>query len=48
MVPSGDPWRQGETGLGLALVQKLVERLGGIIKVQSQNNQTIFTVQLPI
>ncbi len=47
-VPNADPWRQGGTGLGLALVQKLVEQLDGTITVISKNNKTIFTIKLPI
>jgi signal transduction histidine kinase/PAS domain-containing protein len=46
-VPNADPWKQGGTGLGLALVQKLVERLYGTIAVESQNGWTTFTVCLP-
>ncbi|MEB3278582.1 MAG: CBS domain-containing protein [Lyngbya sp.] len=46
-VPNADPWKQGGTGLGLALVQKLVEQLRGEIKVTSQKNLTTFTVKLP-
>jgi signal transduction histidine kinase/CBS domain-containing protein len=46
-VPNADPWRQGGTGLGLALVQKLVEQLNGTIEVTSKNNQTTFTIWLP-
>lgn len=42
-----NPWEQEGTGLGLALVRKLVEHLGGTIKVSSQPGQTIFTVQIP-
>ncbi|MBD2101229.1 sensor histidine kinase [Leptolyngbya sp. FACHB-261] len=45
-VPQGDPWRQGGTGLGLALVQKLVEQLGGTLHVKSQAGWTTFTVAL--
>ncbi len=46
-VPSADPWKQGGTGLGLALVQKLLWHLGGEIQVTSEHNQTTFTVILP-
>jgi signal transduction histidine kinase len=45
--PNADPWKQGGTGLGLALVQKLVERLKGEIQVSSKEGWTKFTVQLP-
>ncbi len=47
-VPSADPWKQGGTGLGLALVKKLVLHLEGSITVDSENQQTSFTVTLPI
>lgn len=47
-VPSSDPWKQGGTGLGLALVQKLTEYLGGCISVESASSQTCFTVKLPL
>lgn len=37
------------TGLGLAITQNLVEKLGGLIHVQSQLGEgTIFTVQMPV
>ncbi|OCQ97996.1 histidine kinase [Oscillatoriales cyanobacterium USR001] len=47
-VPNADPWKQGGTGLGLALVQKLVEQLGGEIQVVSGDGWTTFTVQLTV
>jgi PAS domain S-box-containing protein len=46
-VPNADPWKQGGTGLGLALVQKLVEQSGGTIKAESADGWTCFTVRLP-
>jgi PAS domain S-box-containing protein len=47
-IPNNDPWRHGGTGLGLALVKKLVEHLGGTIKVLSENKKTTFVIHLPI
>ncbi|WP_305076113.1 sensor histidine kinase [Microcoleus sp. FACHB-672] len=46
-VPNADPWQQGGTGLGLALVYKLVEQLGGSIQVESDAGWTAFTVAIP-
>ncbi|PZV11379.1 MAG: hypothetical protein DCF22_14640 [Leptolyngbya sp.] len=45
-VPSGDRWRQGGTGLGLALVQRFVTELGGSIRVESSQGWTTFTLHL--
>jgi signal transduction histidine kinase/DNA-binding response OmpR family regulator len=47
-IPSNDPWKHGGTGLGLALVQKMVAYLGGTIKVESTPKNTCFLVELPI
>ncbi len=46
-VPSGDPWKRGGTGLGLALVKKLLEQLGGKIGVTSQAGMTTFWFLVP-
>ncbi|HEY9706349.1 MAG TPA: HAMP domain-containing sensor histidine kinase, partial [Allocoleopsis sp.] len=46
-VPHSDRFKRGGTGLGLALVKKLVEELGGNIQVESSNGWTTFTVKIP-
>jgi len=43
-IPNADPWKQGGTGLGLALVKKLVDQMEGAIAVSSQNGWTTFEV----
>ena len=45
-IPKNDPWKHGGTGLGLALVKKLTERLGGSIHVVSGDGQTTFVLTL--
>ncbi|HIK17838.1 MAG TPA: PAS domain S-box protein [Leptolyngbyaceae cyanobacterium M33_DOE_097] len=47
-IPKNDPWKHGGTGLGLALVKRLVERLHGTIEVSSKQSQTTFTIRLPL
>ncbi len=46
-VPNGDRWKQGGTGLGLALVKRLVTELGGTISAHSTQGWTTFTLTLP-
>jgi PAS domain S-box-containing protein len=46
-LPSADPWKHSGTGLGLALTQRLVQRLGGTIEVASANNCTTFILCFP-
>ena len=46
-IPQQDRWQHGGTGLGLALVKKQVEYLGGTIQTSSQNQQFALTVELP-
>ncbi|MEM7555630.1 MAG: GAF domain-containing protein [Cyanobacteria bacterium P01_A01_bin.84] len=47
-IPSHDPWKHGGTGIGLALVKKLVELLGATIQLDSQAGKTTFTIQFLI
>lgn len=46
-VPKGDPWRTSGTGIGLTLVKKLTETLGGTVQVTTGNSGNAFTIQLP-
>lgn len=47
-IPNSDPWKYGGTGLGLALVKKLVAALNGTIQVTSQPTETCFQIVLPV
>jgi signal transduction histidine kinase len=46
-LPDLDVFNQGGTGLGLSLVKKVVELLGGEITLHSADNITTFRIQLP-
>ncbi|MEO0409614.1 MAG: GAF domain-containing protein [Cyanobacteria bacterium P01_A01_bin.135] len=46
-IPKADPWGKSGTGLGLALVKKMVARLSGLIEVDSYDGWTSFAVTLP-
>lgn len=45
-VPNNDPWKHGGTGLGLALVKRMVTTLGGEISVCCHNHSTQFAITL--
>ncbi len=48
-IPNRDPWKQGGTGLGLALVKQILTRIGGTIHVaDSAPKQTCFIVEVPL
>ncbi len=46
-IPNSDPWKNPGTGLGLALVHKLVEQIQGAIAVSTTPGWTHFTVKIP-
>jgi signal transduction histidine kinase len=45
-IPNSDLRNEGGTGLGLTIVQKLVEQLQGNIQVESREGWTTFTIRL--
>jgi signal transduction histidine kinase len=47
-ITNGDRWKHDGTGLGLTLVNKLAEHLGGSILVESGAGKTCFTVEIPV
>jgi GAF domain-containing protein/two-component sensor histidine kinase len=47
-IPNNDPWKHEGTGLGLALVKRLIEKMNGTITVSSSHQQTTFTIRLPL
>lgn len=44
-IPNQDPWKYSGTGMGLALVKRLSERLGATIQVSSSPGMTTFTLE---
>ncbi|MEB3360278.1 MAG: GAF domain-containing protein [Synechococcales bacterium] len=47
-IPSHDPWKHGGTGLGLALVKKIVYRLGGTLSLDSVSGRVTFTIRFAL
>ncbi len=46
-IAQNDPWKHSGTGLGLAVIRKLVNRLQGKIDVTSSQGWTTFMIQIP-
>jgi len=46
-IPNNDPWKHGGTGLGLALVKKLAEKLGATVRAESQNQVVKIILEFP-
>lgn len=44
-IPKHSPWQAQNTGLELALVKTIVQRLGGFIQIMSMNNRITFIMQ---
>ncbi|MBF2084073.1 PAS domain S-box protein [Thermoleptolyngbya sp. C42_A2020_037] len=47
-IPNLDPWKHGGTGLGLTLVKKRVEYLGGVIWAECEPQRLSLKIQLPL
>jgi PAS domain S-box-containing protein len=47
-IPNADPWKHGGTGLGLSLVKRLAEFLGGSIHLECADPWVRFIVTLPL
>ena len=46
-IPQQDRWQHGGTGLGLALVKKQVEYLGGTIQANNREQKLSFMIEIP-
>jgi len=46
--PNRDPWKYSGTGLGLSLVKKLADLLGGEIRLETTPNSVEFILSLPL
>jgi signal transduction histidine kinase len=47
-IPNNDPWKSGGTGLGLALVKRLVTQIGATIAIETSTNRTTFVVAIDL
>jgi PAS domain S-box-containing protein len=47
-IPTSDRWQQGGTGLGLALVKKSIDYLGGSIEAENSAGQMRLIIELPL